>query len=280
MFGQGNPYVKLAKACKRLSPTSGPYLRQVLSPVLYHRNKVIIHKALDSLLESSDGKLTAQSRLDMIEYQRQHLEKRLACFGVLLFQSTHSSFTDDGKFVTYKAELNGKAGVQRVLCRTHIPATLSDFDVCRKSETANALAQVIGVVHDLADHDKGNFVQLLLFDKTGRQKFYVSDQDWTLPTLSQVLLDDLNQSEQKILLEQKMEIIRAVTDATMFAHRKEILLRSLCAESFRVKMCHGKMKVIFWDIDAARHGMVDSGSSPGPYFMGRCITLLINTLMY
>ena len=254
--GEKNPFQAVFATCKRIDSTSIHYIKQTLSPLLYHDNSTICTRAREAILEAeSNGKLTPESRTGLLEFQRQHLEKKLSCFGVLL-QPHEFAILDD--LVTYKGTMRGKYGTQRVLCLAPAPSTLGSID--DETNACHALFRNIDVLNSLSENNQpcNHFVQILAHDKTSREKFYVTDQDWELPTLSQVLLADLKDSHQKIHLRQKVRIIRDIIEATLFANRKEILLRVVSAESFLVDNRGAKMRVIFFEVDAIRRGISDS----------------------
>ena len=100
-------------------------------------------------------------------------------------------------------------------------------------------------------------MNMMVYDNSSRCKFYLTDQDWTLPNLSQFLLSDLENEHQAIRLKHKVDIIKKIIDATLYSHTKEVLLRSFTAESFLVERREADFKVIFWDISAACHATYD-----------------------
>ena len=216
----------------------------------------------------SSGELTPESKASLQEYQRQHLERRLACYGVLLQPWQCDS---SGDLVTYRGELHGKHGIHRVLCRVPAPSKLSNTDELGDCMAENTLLQHIDVLQALEGNDK-HFVNMLAFDQTSSHKFYIIDQDWELENLSHVLLSDLLSGHQTILLKHKMVIINDMIEAALFAHQREILVRSFTAESFLVERHGTEMRAIFWDIDAARRGVWDSVSMNSLHFTGNsCI---------
>ncbi len=110
---------------------------------------------------------------------------------------------------------------------------------------------------------RGHFVNVLMYDRHGPQPFYVSNHDWGAQTLSQYLLDDLQQSTPKVTLREKVEIVLQMLEGTIRANMLHIFLRDFTAESFlvlpppRPGLALEPPRVVFWHIGAARRGISD-----------------------
>ena len=225
-------------------------MKRILSPLLYHTNGTIATQAQQAILPTqADGMWSPESRENFCGYQLQYLEEKLCPFGIVLQQH----WTLDSNLVTYIGDLHyNQQRIQRVTCRATAPygPTASAFEVADK-----ALTRIIDVMEALHDKDQqisSHFVHILLHNQKGTQKFYVSNQDWKLQTLSEVLLADLRRERQKITLEDKKKLVEFIIRATHFAHEKGILLRSFVAESFTAQeTCRG-LYVTFSDMDSAR----------------------------
>jgi len=240
----------LLKACPK---TSLPCLKQILSPLLHHTSQSIRRKTAEVLFHAEpSGELTPESKAQYLEYLRQHLQMKLLRVGILLQQSESSCESD---LVTYKGELHTNRDVERVLCHATAPSSLSQVeDISGADKT---LSEMTEVLHIFSISSK-LFINMLLCDEKSIHKFCVVDHDWKLPTLSDVLLEDLRSGQQNIVLRDKMEIISSIIEATLFAHKNEVLLRSFTAESFLVRKQDDKMLVAFWDVKAARLGVCDT----------------------
>ena len=205
-----------------------------------------------------NGELSAESKLNFLEYQRQHLEKKLVCFGICLHRHPCES-----NLVVYKGELHGKQGVERVLCQAQAPRLLNDLLAHGKRTDDFTFQWTIDVLCSLTDGEvrSEHIVNMLVYDNSSRCKFYLTDQDWTLQNLSQFLLSDLENEHQAVRLKHKVDIIKKIIDATLYSHTKEVLLRSFTAESFLVEKREADFRVIFWDIRAACHATYDTANN-------------------
>ena len=123
LSGQKDPFQTLIEACKKVDRTSIHYISQILSPLLDHTNTMVRHGVTKVLFTvERNGELSAESKVNFLEYQRQHLEKKLVCFGICLHKHPCES-----NLVVYKGELHGKQGVERVLCQAQAPRLLNDL---------------------------------------------------------------------------------------------------------------------------------------------------------
>ena len=264
VFSERNPFQALAAACKRIEENSIYYIRQILSPLLNHENSKIHESAMEVVYHTEkNGTLTPESKTNLLVYQCHDLERKLAPFGVVLDPYNREC---DGDLVTYKGHMHGKLGVQRVLCRTRAPAKVTDFNRSTDSATS-ALKRDIEILEAL-QNDR-HFIQMLIWDKTSRQMFYVTDHDWQAENLSDLLLSDLRSCHPAIGLNQKMQIVKDMAETALSANRKNIVLRSFTAESFLVKRSDTEMRriqVIFWNIGAARRCSIDTN---GTHFLGK-----------
>ena len=105
LTGQKDPFQTLMEACKKVDRANIQYISQILSSVLDHTNPTIRHGVFKVFFTAErNGKLSAESEKNLLEYQRQCLEKKLVCFGVHL----HSRLEWGNNLVVYKGKLHGK----------------------------------------------------------------------------------------------------------------------------------------------------------------------------
>ena len=277
LTGQKDPFQTLMEACKKVDRANIHYISQILSSVLDHTNTTIRHGVIKVLFTAEkNGKLSAESKENLLEYQRQYLEKKLVYFGVRL----HSLLQWGNNLVVYKGELHGKQGVERVLCQTQTLNTLNDLFDHGKCTDDFTFQWTVDVLRSLTDGEvkSDHIVNMLVHDNSGRCKFYLTDQDWTLPNLSKFLLSDLGNERQAIRLKHKVDFIKKIIDATLFSHTKKVLLRSFTAESFLVKRCGADFRVIFWNIGAACHATYDIANNL--HFVGKNSTIFFSNFMH
>jgi hypothetical protein len=112
--------MELGRVLAKQDPASMNFIRQLLSPLLFAENESV-HQLIVPFLsgEKAAGRGQGQWwRERCAEYLQEHLQQRLAKFGLLL----HAVPSLDGDEVTYKGELHGNLGTptRRVLCHASI----------------------------------------------------------------------------------------------------------------------------------------------------------------
>ena len=251
----GTNFEGLVKEMKRMDRASGYFMKHILSHLLYHGNDEVRRHIVHVLFDGKDDmNLTTASKAHFVEYQQEHLERKLVRLGILL-RGVHSNTNDQ---VMYRGELYGSHGIQRVLC--HAPAPSSFDNILDSSKPGDTLLRNIDILKTLttSEQTKEHFINLLMYSTSDPPIFYVSSHDWQAPTLSKVLLSDLQKGQPRISLQQKLDISLEMIEGTIRANELHILLRSFSAESFLVKTQQDKLSVIFWDIDSARRGKSDA----------------------
>ena len=248
-FRKRNPIQAVVDASKAFDQANIHLVKQVLSPLLHHNIEDVATQARHAILPTeSNGKWSTESRDNYCEYKRQYLGEKLLLFRIAL---QPCGTVDSNNLVTYRGELHGKQGIKRVTCRATAPCG-PDATAFRAAD--ETLTRIIYIMETLQEKDQtsSHFSCNLLHDQTSELKFYVSNQDWELKSLSEVLLADLRNEEQQIRLEDKMKIIKSCMSATRFANRRGVLLRSITAESFTAQETGCGIHVTFSDLDAAR----------------------------
>ena len=270
---------ELFKAMRKVDKTKEFVMGDLLSVLLHHPSPEIRIAVGEAILPTDcsskhspancDCKFPEQTMKCLREYQLRYLNKILQVHGIQLLSDREDRYTvpeTDGTGIvwTYRGQRYDKQGqIQYVLCRASIPDSLHTIATHRQLNSDNLIIRHIDILHRLANH-KG-FVKCLAHDKDSQHTFYITDHDWNLDDLSDILLRDLKSRKQKIELKHKIQIIRSMIESTMYAHRYDVLLRSFTTESFIVKKIRiqdgYKFKIQFWSIDAMATNNSDSDQS-------------------